>query len=174
LKALGCDAAQGYLMSHPLAASEMERWLAAHARERARLATLPIERAGDGVPRPGSHVLVVDDEPAILSLVRDVLAEQGYPVETAANGEEALEAMARRRPAVVFLDMYMPVLDGEGVVRAMRERGFDAPVVALTAGPSADHWARDLDVQGAVRKPFRIPDLVNAATRFLIPPDRTD
>jgi EAL domain-containing protein (putative c-di-GMP-specific phosphodiesterase class I)/CheY-like chemotaxis protein len=174
IKALGCDAAQGYLVSPPLSAAVMERWLAAHARERARLATLPIERTPDGVARPGSHVLVVDDEPAILSLVRDVLAEQGYPVETAANGEEALEAMARSRPAVVFLDMYMPVLDGEGVVRAMRERGLDAPVIVLIAGPSADHWARTLGVQGSVQKPFRIPDLVNAATRFLIPADISD
>lgn len=171
IKALGCDAAQGYLVSPPLGAADMERWLAAHARDRVLLATLPVERTEDGVARPGSHVLVVDDEPAILSLIKDVLVAQGYRVETASNGEEALEAMGRRRPAVVFLDMHMPVLDGEGFIQQMRARGLDAPVIVLTAGPSAEHRARRIGAQGSVQKPFRIPDLIHAATRFLIPAD---
>ncbi|MBI2324922.1 MAG: EAL domain-containing protein [Chloroflexi bacterium] len=172
LKALGCDAGQGFLVAPPLAAAEMGRWLAVAARDRALFATSPVERTENGRVRPRpSHVLVVDDEPAILSLVQQVLAENGYRVKTAANGQEALEAMAQQRPAVVFLDMHMPVLNGEGFVHAMRERGLNVPVIILTAGPSADHWARELGVQGAVHKPFRIPDLINAATRFLIPAD---
>ncbi len=172
LKALGCDAGQGFLLSPPLAAADMGEWLSAAARDRALFATPPVKRSENGRACPGpSHVLVVDDEPAILSLVQQVLAQYGYSVKTASNGHEALEAMAQQRPAVVFLDMHMPVLDGEGFVRAMRERGLDVPVIILTAGPSADHWAAKLGVDGAVRKPFRIPDLINAATRFLIPAD---
>lgn len=170
LKALGCDAGQGFLVSPPLPAADMGRWLEGAARDRALFATPPVTRTDGAVAEP-SYVLVVDDEPAILSLVQQVLADYGYSVRTAANGEEALQAIAAQLPAVVFLDIHMPVLDGEGVVRAMRERGLDVPVVVLTAGPSAEHWARKLGVQGAVQKPFRIPDLIKAATRFLIPAD---
>jgi EAL domain-containing protein (putative c-di-GMP-specific phosphodiesterase class I)/CheY-like chemotaxis protein len=168
VKALGCDAAQGYLISPPLAAAALGDWLAALPYSRAAFDA--VERTPDGGSRRGpSHILVVDDEPAILSLVTDVLVDHGYAVQTAANGEEALASMTRSRPGLVLVDVHMPVLDGEGLVAAMRERGIEAPVVVLTAGPSAELWARRLGVEGAVQKPFRIPDLINAATRFVIP-----
>ena len=170
VKALGCDAAQGFLISPPLGADALGAWLTTLPYLRAEFSA--VERTPDGaVHRERSYILVVDDEPAILSLVREVLAEHGYVVATAADGEEALAIMAERRPALVLLDVHMPVLDGEAFVHAMRERGLDAPVVVLTAGPGAEHWAKKLGAQGAVQKPFRIPDLINVATRFLIPAD---
>jgi EAL domain-containing protein (putative c-di-GMP-specific phosphodiesterase class I)/CheY-like chemotaxis protein len=170
VKALGCDAAQGYLISPPLGASALSEWLSALPYSRAAFDA--VGRTPDGGSHKGpSHILVVDDEPAILSLVKDVLVDHGYRVETAANGQEALTAMTRSRPGLVLVDVHMPVLDGEGLVNEMRARGLNAPVVVLTAGPSADLWARRLGVEGAVQKPFRIPDLINAATRFVIPAD---
>ncbi len=170
VKALGCDAAQGFLIAPPMPSDALTEWLETQPHARAEFEA--IERTPDGALRRGrSHILVVDDEPAILSLVREVLREHGYDVETAANGEEALDLMARRPPGLVLLDVHMPVLDGEGFVNAMRARSLDAPVVVLSAGPSADQWARRLGAQGSVQKPFRIPDLINAATRFLIPAD---
>ena len=170
VKALGCDAAQGFLISPPLAAAALTGWLAALPYSRAVFDG--VERTPDGGTRPGpSHILVVDDEPAILSLVKDVLVEHGYKVDTAANGEEALASMTKKRPGLVLVDVHMPILDGEGLVGQMRARGLEAPVVVLTAGPSAELWARRLGVEGSVQKPFRIPDLINAATRFVIPAD---
>jgi len=56
-------------------------------------------------------------------------------------------------------------------VRETLSRGLDAPVVVLTAGPSAERWAKRLGADGSVEKPFRIPDLVHAAARYLIPAD---
>ncbi len=170
LKALGCDAAQGYLISRPLSAADLRTWLEEQPLRGA--AFEPVERMPERASGgSSSHILVVDDEPAIVQLVRDVLVEHGYDVETAANGEEALGAIARRRPALLFLDIHMPVLDGEGLMNALRERGIAVPVIVLTAGPGADHWARKLGADGSVQKPFRIPDLIDAATRFLIPAD---
>ena len=170
VKALGCDAAQGYLISQPMAAAALTDWLASLPYSRAAFDA--VERTADGGARTGpSHILVVDDEPAILTLVKDVLVDHGYKVETAANGQEALTSITRKRPGLVLVDVHMPVLDGEGLVNEMRARGVDAPVVVLTAGPSADLWARRLGAEGSVQKPFRIPDLINAATRFLIPAD---
>ena len=170
VKALGCDAAQGYLISLPLDASALSTWLEALPYSRAAFDA--VERMSNGGSRKGeSHILVVDDEPAILSLVKDVLVDHGYKVQTAANGQEALTSMAKDRPGLVLVDVHMPILDGEGLVTEMRARGLEAPVVVLTAGPSADLWARRLGAEGAVQKPFRIPDLISAATRFLIPAD---
>lgn len=164
LAALGCDSAQGYLLARAMPAAEVSAWLRAWPA-RAREHGLTVDAVRGAVP--GRHILVVDDEPAILELVSDVLREHGYQVETASNGLEALHAVEARRPALVFLDVRMPVLDGAAFVRQLRERRIDVPILIMTAGPTADRWAATLGVAGAVAKPFRIAELVAAASRFL-------
>ncbi len=162
LRALGCDSAQGFYLGAPLPAAEVDDLL---ARWPMRATAL-----GLGVREhieSGDHILVVDDEPAILELVSDVLRESGYRVETASNGLEALGAVQARRPALVMLDVRMPVLDGAEFVRELRQRRIEVPILIMSAGPTADRWATTLGVQGSVAKPFRIADLVAAASRFV-------
>lgn len=167
LAALGCDSAQGHLVAPAMPAAEVREWLGAWERRRGGLASaMPRGAAGPAREGTGPRVLVVDDEPGILSILKDVLREEGYRVETAANGAEALRSVEALRPALVLLDMHMPILDGEGFVRALRERGISVPTVVMTAGPAAEQWARRLDVQGAIPKPFGIADVVRIATRL--------
>ena len=66
------------------------------------------------------RVLVVDDEPANRALARRVLEESGFQVEEAADGELALEAVARSAPDLVLLDIQMPRRDGHAVLRALK------------------------------------------------------
>ena len=120
-----------------------------------------------GRARP--YVLVVDDDQAMLWLVREVLTQEGIAVETADNGERALALMARQRPAVVLLDVQMPVLDGEGFVKEMRARRLDTPFVVVTGAPSAEWWATKLGADGAIQKPFSVDDVVAVASRYLAP-----
>ena len=85
---------------------------------------------------PGrGHVLVVDDDPNVVSLVRQLLEDTPYEISAAADGLEALEAIARRRPDVVLLDLLMPRLDGFGVIEGLRENPEtrDLPVIVMTA-----------------------------------------
>src|SRR3982751_823737 len=67
------------------------------------------------------HILVVDDEPDIRDTTQMLLQHYGHSVETAANGAEALEIAAKRRPNVVLLDLNMPVMDGFAAARKLRE-----------------------------------------------------
>ncbi len=87
--------------------------------------------ADEGAP----HLLVVDDEPVNLQVLCNVLKPLGYRVETARNGKEALEAVARARPDLVILDVMMPVLSGLEVARKLRERHavHELPIIMLTA-----------------------------------------
>src|ERR671933_352790 len=71
------------------------------------------------------HILVVDDDPVIRETVADILDFEGYSIETATNGREALQAIERAQPSLVLLDMRMPVLDGWGFAREVKERGLD-------------------------------------------------
>jgi DNA-binding response OmpR family regulator len=77
-------------------------------------------------------ILVVDDEPAIVRLVRSKLLADGYAVETAGSGEEALEFLENERPDLIVLDLMMPGIDGFETLRRVRSQ-MQVPVILLTA-----------------------------------------
>jgi CheY-like chemotaxis protein len=115
--------------------------------------------------RPESAILVVDDDPAILLTISDILRFEGYAVETATNGAEALERIQASRPALVLLDMRMPVLDGWKFSRILRQRGFNLPIVVMTAAQDARRWAREIGAAGVLAKPFDLSDLLDTVAR---------
>jgi two-component system, chemotaxis family, chemotaxis protein CheY len=111
-------------------------------------------------------ILVVDDDPSIRTIVSEILAGEGYPVETAADGAEALRVLQDLQPALVLLDMRMPVLDGWGFARAVRERGIALPILVMTAAQNARRWAEEIGADGYLAKPFDLTDLLDAVERL--------
>ena len=81
------------------------------------------------------YVLIVEDVPDILKLLEATMRFKGYRVVTAVNGQEALEAIQRERPALVITDIMMPRLDGFGLVHRLRinRETREIPVIFLTA-----------------------------------------
>jgi CheY-like chemotaxis protein len=112
------------------------------------------------------YILVVDDDPSIRDVVSEVLDWQGCPVLTAANGREALERIQASPPVVVLLDMRMPVLDGWGVVKELRERGVTLPIIVMTAAQDARRWAQEINAAAYLAKPFELDDLLSTVRRF--------
>jgi two-component system chemotaxis response regulator CheY len=110
-------------------------------------------------------ILIVDDDLSIRTTITEILELEGYPVETATNGLEALSAVERSRPSLVLLDMRMPVLDGWGVARALAERGIELPIVVMTAAQDARRWAQDIGAAGHVAKPFDLDELLRVVSR---------
>ena len=82
--------------------------------------------------RTVKHVLVVDDEPAIVEIVRDYLSDAGYRVSTAHSGDEALSQVRSIRPDLIVLDLGLPGLDGLDVARTIRQ-SLGVPIIMLTA-----------------------------------------
>ncbi len=109
----------------------------------------------------GARVLVVDDEPAILRVVHTNLSGHGFRVDTAATGQEALDASMRVRPDLVLLDLGLPDMDGLEVISAIRERG-STPIVVLSArGAERDKVAAlDLGADDYLTKPFGVNELL--------------
>ncbi len=105
-------------------------------------------------------ILIVDDDPAILSTVADILEFEGYSVEQAANGQDALHLLESVKPALVLLDMRMPVLDGWQFAHRLREQGISLPIVVMTAAQDARRWAQEIGAQGYIAKPFELDDLL--------------
>ncbi len=168
LGALGCDVAQGYHIAHPMPPADVQGWLRSWDPATAAVRRPPTSAARRASANGTSarHVLVADDEPAIVEMIRDILEEYGFRVVTAANGSEALRLVEAAQPEVVLLDMNMPVLDGEGFVAAVRERGLHIPIVIMTAGSSAKRWAAQLGADAYLSKPFELANLIDVTNRF--------
>src|SRR3954451_21307972 len=88
------------------------------------------------MPRPGdsyrASVLVVDDEVAIRDSLHMILEYEGYRVEEAGNGSQALSKGAERAPDALVLDIKMPEMDGLELLKALRERGYEMPVLVIS------------------------------------------
>ena len=109
-----------------------------------------------------TRVLVVDDEANITDLVATALRYEGFDVEVAANGTDALRSAETFRPDLVVLDVMLPDRDGFAVVKRLRADGHHVPVVFLTARDSTEEKVKGLTVGGDdyVTKPFSLEELI--------------
>jgi two-component system OmpR family response regulator len=109
-----------------------------------------------------TRVLVVDDEATITDLVATALRYEGFDVEVASNGTDALRSAETFRPDLVVLDVMLPDRDGFAVVKRLRADGHHVPVVFLTARDSTEEKVKGLTVGGDdyVTKPFSLEELI--------------
>jgi CheY-like chemotaxis protein len=119
-------------------------------------------------------VLIVDDDLVIRRLLRHMLRQRGYEVRVAVNGEEALTLLEQQPVALAIVDRTMPVLDGIGLVKAIRasERHRRLPVIMLTASiePSIQEEADAIGVDRLITKLVGSQELVGAVDELLAAP----
>jgi excisionase family DNA binding protein len=126
---------------------------------------------GAGRPDPNrrQRVLVVDDEPSIRDLLSKTLALAEYDVDTAPDGTSALDRIRAFGYDLLIVDLRMPGMDGLTLIRQARRLKSDLPVVIIT-GFSTESSAIDavnLGVAGYLTKPFRVPQVLAAASKAL-------
>jgi len=111
-------------------------------------------------------LLVVEDDPAMLVALRDILESAGYKVKTAENGQEALDTLGDTRPALILSDIAMPIMDGFELLEAVRQRpiGATIPFIFLTArGTREDIFTgKTLGVDDYITKPVTSRELLAA------------
>jgi DNA-binding response OmpR family regulator len=128
-------------------------------------------------PAPGVFkkvILVVEDEAAMVRLLRDNLTYEGYEVLVAMDGEAAVETALRTRPDLILLDIMLPKLDGLSVCRQLRERSLDTPIIMLTARNLEQDKITGLKI-GAddyMTKPFSVSELLARTEATLRRTDR--
>ena len=110
----------------------------------------------------GQRILVVDDEESIVDAVATALRYEGYEVEEAKNGRDALTAVARWEPDLVVLDWMLPDIEGIEVGRRLRAQGYRTAVLFLTAKDSTENKVEALRAGGDdyVTKPFSLAEIV--------------
>jgi DNA-binding response OmpR family regulator len=113
-------------------------------------------------------VLVVDDDPPMRQAIRWALEDEGLEVETAADGQQAVDLARQRRPSLVVLDIRLPVLDGFTVADELRAvHGPGLPILAISADGRITVKARRLGAYAHLAKPFELDELVLAVRRGL-------
>jgi CheY-like chemotaxis protein len=121
-------------------------------------------------------ILLVEDDFDVREALFETLREIGYAVDCAADGAEALEYLRDGgRPGLILLDLMMPRMSGSEFRRVQRNDPAmrDLPVVLLSADGTMDEKARALGVQGAVKKPIDLDELLTVIERFRSPISRT-
>ncbi|MCL5040463.1 MAG: response regulator transcription factor [Firmicutes bacterium] len=114
------------------------------------------------------HILVVDDEARMRSLVRAYFEKEGFTVEEAGNGEEAIKKTSQKAYDLVILDLMLPRVDGWSVCRKIREKSF-VPIIMLTARGAEEErlLGFDLGADDYVVKPFSPRELLARARALL-------
>ena len=118
-----------------------------------------------------SRILVVEDNPKNLKLVRDVLTHSGYEVLEATSGEDGVRLADEQSPDLILMDLQLPGIDGAEALRRIRTGGKnpDVPVVAVTAFAMNDDRQRAFDsgFNGYVEKPISVRGLPQQVEDFL-------
>jgi CheY-like chemotaxis protein len=101
-------------------------------------------------------ILVVDDDPDILQLLKAVLEAYRFTVELASNGQEAIQRVRAAAPDGIFLDLRMPVMDGFEALDILRREYPDVPIIVITASHTGDivQRTRARGAHGCLLKPF--------------------
>ena len=111
-------------------------------------------------------ILLIDDDEGIRDALGELLRDEGFTVETAANGLEAMRWLADHRPAscVLLLDLMMPVMDGGEFLGRKQADPLVSPypVVIITASANANGFDRTPDVKACLSKPIEMPELLAA------------
>jgi len=115
------------------------------------------------------EMLIVDDEPRLLRVLRLGLPEHGFNVLTAANGQEALKILFEKKVDIVVTDIRMPLMDGVELIYEMERLDIKLPIVVTTAHADIDTAVKTLK-HGAcdyIRKPFSVEELVQSVKKAM-------
>jgi len=115
------------------------------------------------------RILVVDDDPNAAAALADLLRDEGYTIEVAHRGNEALSLEKTFRPDLLITDMHMPTMSGVELLSALREDRRSVPAILMTtdASDGARRRARALGASDILDKPLRLRDMLASIERAL-------
>jgi CheY-like chemotaxis protein len=120
------------------------------------------------------NVLVVEDDEGNRDMIREILEDEGYAVQTARNGLAALARMAGELPALVVMDLMMPAMDGFELVAEMERRGLrpSVPILVVSGSAAAVRRLGEIAPEGFLSKPWDLTEFLAEIARFAGRPAR--
>jgi len=121
--------------------------------------------------RGKKNILVVDDDPLVVKILKQPLERAGYDVNVASQGLEALQKVKEKRPDLIILDILMPLMDGFKVARFLKfdKRFKDIPIIVLTSRATEGErkMGEKVGANEYLYKPFRLPHVMDVVNRYL-------
>ncbi len=119
-----------------------------------------------------ARILIVEDDPATLTLIRVGLSKAGYSVLEAHNGKDAQLKMDLQKPDLILTDVYMPDMDGVDLLGYLRENPEtrNLPIIVMTANAQMEQGFRKVGVSDFITKPIRLDDLLEKIKKCLTKP----
>ncbi|GAC1405113.1 MAG: hypothetical protein NVSMB52_18930 [Chloroflexota bacterium] len=116
----------------------------------------------------GETIIVIEDEPAILAMMREMLQEEGYAVIGVAHPRDVPTIDEDLRPALLFVDLMLPQISGITLARELREDGFpETPMIAMSASSTMlESAAKSKLFQKTLAKPFDVSQLLDYAEHY--------
>ena len=113
-------------------------------------------------------ILVVEDEPELRAVVTFILQEEGFDVETASDGQQAVDRVRITRPALVVLDMGLPILSGEEVAAELQKFYPEPPpILVMSAAGAIAERARRIGAASYIAKPFDLDELASTVRKII-------
>jgi DNA-binding response OmpR family regulator len=116
-----------------------------------------------------AEILLVEDEPAIVELMERVLHRAGYMVHAVTDGAAALAALDHDQPALLILDLVLPIISGWTILEQVRRNKRPMPIIVVTANPCVAGTLTLYGVEQYLIKPFLLDELLNAVAFYLTP-----
>jgi twitching motility two-component system response regulator PilH len=122
-------------------------------------------------PRYGTSILIVDDSKTILFALKKMLEQNGYHVHGASHGQDAIEQAAQHRPALILMDVIMPVMNGFRACRILsnNEETRDIPIIMMSGDEQAmqQFWVNKIGAVDFLNKPFNRADVFQKLEQYL-------
>ncbi|MDD3927849.1 MAG: response regulator [bacterium] len=114
-------------------------------------------------------VLIAEDEGSIRELLQELICEEGYSVDTAANGLEARQLLEKDSYSLLITDLKMPFINGLDLIAQAREIDEGMPIIAITGYPREELMTKALEngANDCLIKPFKIDDLIDLVRRYI-------
>jgi len=118
---------------------------------------------------PAKKILICDDEESIVEIMNIVLSEKGYQIKTLSDAQDIFKVIERWKPDLIFIDLWMPEISGDEVVRELKRNKKTAhiPVIIVTANKDSQKIANAVNANDYISKPFDIIELENMAEKYL-------
>ena len=114
-------------------------------------------------------ILIIDDEPGVVQLIKIRLEANGYETLSAADGEQGLQALKTHQPDLIILDVRMPIMDGYTFVRQAKRDGHlkNTPIIVLTAKEKLQDMFKLEGIKDYIVKPFNTDDLLSRIKQYI-------